>query len=170
MIVDLTSLKESVLNFDFTLAPETIDLESDETKLTSPIEIKGKLTRGIVTVTVEGEFSFNSESECTRCLQAAEQSLPVSFRTEFVTAENFTEAKEAELHEQDLDVTIYDGDKIDLTEVVREQILLNLPEQVFCREDCRGLCEKCGANRNLLDCKCIEKDVDPRWSALRNLK
>jgi uncharacterized protein len=45
-----------------------------------------------------------------------------------------------------------------------------LPEQAFCREDCRGLCEKCGANQNLIDCKCEEKEIDPRWQGLRELK
>ncbi|MGH7783338.1 MAG: DUF177 domain-containing protein, partial [Candidatus Binatia bacterium] len=54
-------------------------------------------------------------------------------------------------------------------EVVREQILLDLPDQVFCTENCRGLCPKCGANRNLIDCKCEEDNVDPRWAALNNL-
>jgi uncharacterized protein len=68
-----------------------------------------------------------------------------------------------------LDVAVYEGDKIDLGELVREQIILNQPEQVFCREDCKGLCEKCGANRNLIDCKCEEKEIDPRWAALKNL-
>jgi uncharacterized protein len=46
---------------------------------------------------------------------------------------------------------------------------LNLPEQVFCREDCRGLCAKCGANRNATDCGCEEKEIDPRWAGLKNL-
>jgi uncharacterized protein len=57
-----------------------------------------------------------------------------------------------------------------LTELVREQILLAVPEQVFCREDCKGLCLKCSANRNLIDCNCEEKEIDPRWAALKNLK
>ena len=69
-----------------------------------------------------------------------------------------------------MDVSVIEGFEIDLTELVREQILLNLPEQVFCREDCKGLCEKCGANRNLINCNCEEKEIDPRWSALKNLK
>jgi uncharacterized protein len=60
--------------------------------------------------------------------------------------------------------------ELDLTELAREQILLNLPSQVFCREDCQGLCQKCGANLNLIDCSCEESEVDPRWAALRNLK
>ncbi len=170
MIVDLTSLEKSVLAFDLSFPPEAFDLESNEAKLKNAVEARGKLTKRIVQVDVEGEISVTIEVECTRCLKPSEKKLHIAFKSEFVTAENFTAAKEAELQERDLDVTVYEGDEIDLTELVREQILLNLPEQVFCVENCRGLCEKCGANRNLLDCNCIEKDVDPRWSALKSLK
>ena len=170
MIVDLTSLEKSVLDFNFSLAPETIDLEREDAKLISAVETKGKLTKGIVALTVEGEISTVAGMECTRCLQPVEHKLHIPFKTEFITAENYTAAKESELHEQDLDTAVYEGDKIDLSEIAREQILLNLPEQIFCTENCRGLCEKCGANRNLLDCNCIEREIDPRWSALKNLK
>ena len=61
-------------------------------------------------------------------------------------------------------------ESLDLKEIIREQILLNLPEQVFCTPDCKGLCPKCGANRNLIDCNCNETEIDPRWAALKNLR
>ncbi len=170
MIIDLTSLKSSSLDLNFTFAPETIDLEGEDAKLISAVELQGRLLKGSVGVTIAGEIAAAVEIECTRCLKAVERKLPVSFNSEYITAENFTAAKEAELQINDLDATVYEGDKIDLTELVREQILLNIPEQIFCAGTCRGLCEKCGANRNLLDCNCIEKDVDPRWSALKNLR
>ncbi len=170
MIVDLDNLRKSSLDLNATLAAEMIDLDSESAQLKSAVKLKGKLTRSIVSVTIEGEINCAIGTECTRCLQEVERELNIPFKTEFVTAENYTAAKEAELQENDLDVTIYEGDKIDLSELAREQILLNIPEQIFCREDCRGLCEKCGANRNLLNCKCIEKEVDPRWAALKNLK
>ena len=170
MIVDLISLGKSVLDFDFSLPPETIDLESEDAKLRDAIVVKGKLTKGIVQVDVEGEISAVIEIECTRCLQPTTQKLHIHFKTEFIAAEHYPTAKEAELQEKDLDAAVYEGDKIDVSEIVREQILLNLPEQVFCQENCRGLCEKCGANRNLIDCKCIEKEIDPRWSVLKNFK
>jgi uncharacterized protein len=69
-----------------------------------------------------------------------------------------------------LDESLVENGLIDTAEVVREQILLAIPDQVFCREDCKGLCPKCGANLNLIDCKCSDDDIDPRWAALRNLK
>ncbi len=170
MIIDLIALTKFTLDFDYTLDQATIDLEGANAKLKSPIRVTGKLTKKITGALIEGEIAAIAELECTRCLQIVERELRFSFQSEFVTAENYTAAKEAELQNADLDAAIFAGDKIDVSELVREQILLNLPEQVFCREDCQGLCEKCGANRNLLDCKCIEKETDPRWAALNNLK
>ena len=61
------------------------------------------------------------------------------------------------------------GNAIDLAEIAREQILLELPQQFFCKDDCRGLCEKCGRNLNLKDCDCEDDEIDPRWAALKNL-
>ena len=170
MIIELESLDKSVLNLDFSLAPETIDLEGESVRLIAPVGVKGTLKKSIVTITVIGQISAAAELECTRCLLPVKNNLEILFNAEFVSAEDFTKAKEAELQEQDLDITVYENDKIDVTELVREQILLNLPEQLFCDNDCRGLCEKCGANRNLLDCNCIETELDPRWSALKNLR
>lgn len=170
MVVDLNSLESSVLEFNFALLPESIDLEVEGAALKSAVKVKGKLAKGIAQVDVAGEIFADAVIECARCLQPIERKLEIPFTAEFVSAEHYTAAKEAKLRGNDLDVSVFEDDKIDLTELVREQILLNLPEQIFCREDCKGLCEKCGANRNLVDCNCIETEVDPRWSALKNLK
>jgi uncharacterized protein len=170
MIVDLTKLESSFRAFDFIIQPEEIDLDTESVKLKSVISVKGELKKGIVQTDARGEISAAISLECTRCLTETEQELEFPFEAAFVAPENYTEAKEAELKDADLDVSILKDDEIDLSELVREQILLNLPEQVFCTEECKGLCEKCGANRNLIDCNCEEKEIDPRWSALKNLK
>jgi uncharacterized protein len=170
MIIDLITLRESPFDFEISLAPEEIELDSDEAKLKNAAQVKGILTRHIAQIDVEGTIFAPLEIDCSRCLLAIDKDLEVNFHAVFVTPENFTETKEAELNAGDLDVSVLEGNEINISELVREQILLNLPEQVFCQENCKGLCEKCGANRNLIDCKCIEKEVDPRWSALKNLK
>jgi len=170
MVVDLTTLKDSQLLFNFLLTPDEIELGSDAAKLKNVVETRGKLKKGIAQTDVEGEIFADVEVECSRCLQPTESSLEIPLKAVFVTPENYTEAKEAELGLEDLEVSIFEGDEIDLSELVREQILLNLPTQVFCREDCQGLCQQCGANRNLIECNCQKKEIDPRWSALKNLK
>jgi uncharacterized protein len=170
MIVDVVSLKDGQTSFDFQVAPGEIDLEGEPVKLKDAVKIQGELKKGIAQTDVRGEISGEIEVECNRCLQDARMYLEFPFEAVFVTAENYTQEKEAELKAGDLEVSIFEGDKLDLTELAREQILLNLPSQVFCREDCQGLCQKCGANLNLIDCSCEESEVDPRWAALRNLK
>jgi len=170
MIVDLITIKDQTSWFDFSIEPPDIDLESETARVKNVVEVRGKLKKGIVQVDVEGKISAGIEVECDRCLQPVEKSLEFPFDAAFVTADNYTQAKEAELKQDDLEVSIYAGDKIDLGELAREQIILSLPEQTFCRDDCKGLCPQCGINRNLVDCNCEEKEVDPRWQGLRELK
>ena len=170
MIVDLGVLEKSVLPFEFSVQPGEIDLEDETAKLKSDVKVAGELKKGIVQTDVSGKISAEVSLECTRCLTEVERNLEFSFEAAFVAPEHYSDAKEVGLSEADLNVSLIEDDKIDLTGLVREQILLNLPEQVFCTEDCKGLCDKCGANRNLINCNCEEKETDPRWAALRNLK
>jgi len=82
----------------------------------------------------------------------------------------FPESKETHLENSDLDTDVIEGNELDLTEIAREQILLNLPEQELCKEDCRGICPTCGKDLNEGECRCGEDDVDPRWAALKDLR
>lgn len=170
MIIDLIALKESPYKFEFSLSPEDIELESDEAKIKNVVEVSGELSKRIAQIDVEGEIVADLETECSRCLGVTIEKLKFPFSAGYVEPENYTKQKEAELNADDLQISILNDAKIDINELVREQILLNLPEQSFCRKDCRGLCQQCGANRNLIDCNCIENEIDPRWSALKKLK
>ena len=105
-----------------------------------------------------------------RCLEPVSHDLAIDFDVNFVTPENFASDKEREVSPEDLDTDVLDSDRIELTTLIREQILLNLPEQLFCRPDCKGLCLKCGANRNLIDCNCDLNETDPRWAALKDFR
>ena len=62
------------------------------------------------------------------------------------------------------------NETIDIDELVREQVLLAVPERSLCQEDCKGLCPTCGADRNLKECGCESVEADPRWAALKNLR
>lgn len=170
MVIDLSEIKKSPFEFELSVSPEEIELESETASLKNAVVIRGELTKRIVQVDVEGEIVADVEIECSRCLQPANQKMTIPYSVSYITPEHYTEEKETELSEDDLQVSIFDGSQIDINELIREQILLNLPEQSFCTEDCKGLCQQCGANRNLIDCNCDEKEIDPRWAALKNLK
>jgi uncharacterized protein len=170
MIIDLTATEKTPVSFNFLLPAEAVNSEDEAIKLIEAARVQGNLTKRIVGVDVEGEIFARVEFECSRCLRAIENVLQFPFAAAFVEPENYTRAKDAELRGDDLEVSVLDSQRIDLSELAREQILLQAPSQIFCAEDCKGLCQKCGANRNLIDCDCEQKEVDPRWAALKNLK
>ncbi len=170
MIIDLLNLEKSPFDFEVSFDADAINLESQTVELKNEVEVKATLTKHIMQADVEGEIFAEAETECSRCLLEITEDLRIPFEVSYVEPENYPQAQETELQEDDLSVAILDDDKIDVKELVREQILLNLPEYIYCKKNCKGLCEICAANRNLIDCKCKEKEIDPRWSALQDLK
>lgn len=167
MIIDLGSLEGS-LQFDFSVTADELDLGTDDFRLLSNASAIGEVTKHIAQTDVAGNITADAEFDCTRCLTPVKQDFKVAFDVSYIP--EIPKAATVELEAGDLDTDVLVDESLDLKEVVREQILLNLPEQVFCTEDCKGLCQKCGANRNLINCSCEEKEIDPRWSALKNLK
>lgn len=167
MIIDLTQILGSEKAFDFSCQP---DLEEETARLFKPVQAVGKLKKGIIQVDIEGEITGGIEIDCTRCLLPVKQRLEIRFKVGYLSVENYTKEAEAHINTEDLEIAIYEDEQINLEELVREQIILSLPTQFFCKEGCKGLCQKCGANKNLQDCNCQEKEVDPRWSALNKLK
>jgi len=115
-----------------------------------------------------GRFDGTVTGTCARCL--ADYPFPVKDDFTFVMKPAASaEAGETD-GEEDLSLSFYDGDEIDLSPLVRESMMLSLPTRPLCKDDCRGLCSHCGANRNETDCGCRDDWADPRLDVLRTLK
>ena len=170
MLLDLVSLGASPKPFEFTLRPADIDLETEGINVASDIAVRGEARKNAAGVEVAGSIKGKLNIDCTRCLKAIENPLDVAFDVSFISPENSPEDKELQLHQADLSADVLQGDELDLRELAREQILLSLPEQAFCREDCRGLCPVCGKDLNEGSCDCEDDEIDPRWAALKGLK
>jgi DUF177 domain-containing protein len=170
MIVDLTENDRWPKDFEFTIDPSGIDLETEDARLTGPVAAKGSIVKHAGWYGVSGEIGADLEIECSRCLEPVKHSMSMEFDIRLLDREALSEAAEREVDPNELDTSVLVDEQVDVKEIVREQILLELPEQLFCRDDCKGLCPKCGSNRNLIDCKCDEDDIDPRWAALKSLK
>ena len=170
MIIELQSLAGGSKTVDIEIPAGEIDLGADGASLSRDIRLHADVRSSSGISAVEGSIKTSVDIACTRCLERITVPLNFDFVSRFVAPESFGTLGEHELHGEDLDYDAIEGEQIDLTSVVREQLLLNLPQQVLCRQECRGLCQKCGANRNLIDCKCENDELDPRWAALKNLK
>jgi len=118
-------------------------------------------------VVVAGEIDSTVPVACGRCLEEfpvqARAAVDVRFIPRPATGDR------VELGTDDLDLDFYDHDEINLSRLVESETALALPMKPLCREDCRGLCPACGANRNLASCACPERAPDPRLAALKDL-
>lgn len=168
MNIDLNSFEREKA-IDETLSVDGIDLELENARIAAPIELDGKAvkTSGIVVIT--GRLTGTVEIDCDRCLEPEQRPIDIELDLEFLPNEQVGDAASLELHLDDMKRDAIEGSDINLADIAREQILLDLPQQFFCKDDCRGLCEKCGTNLNLKDCDCEDDEIDPRWAALKNL-
>ncbi len=170
MQFETQSFSNGPVEFDTVLLKDEIGLETERARLIADVSIRGEASGEPGRIDISANFETQLEAGCVRCLELVTLPLIVEFRAVYVEPSLFAAASEHEVSVDDLAVDVLEDEAVDLRNVIHEQILLNLPEQLFCKDDCRGLCEKCGANRNLIDCKCIDDDIDPRWAALKNLK
>lgn len=170
MILDLDDLEDSQRSFDLKLEPGEVELETEEVDIRREISVSGNVTKGAVQTAVAGNILAEIRVDCSRCLEKVDISQEIPFEVSFVTDTDFSLDKETEISDEDLNISVLEDEKIDFSELVREQILLALPSQVLCRDDCKGLCRICGGSKNLVNCKCEEEETDPRWAALRELK
>jgi uncharacterized protein len=121
-------------------------------------------------IRIRGALSVTMAAPCDRCLEAAAFPLEKRFDLDYHPADEIAGGGEDEIEEVETEVAYYDGDRLDLNEVLREVVLLALPMQLVCSETCKGICPSCGLNRNQQSCDCQERTVDDRWNQLRNLR
>jgi DUF177 domain-containing protein len=114
---------------------------------------------------VHGEF----ELLCARCLTGVPTPLEADFDLIFRPGGVDAESGERAITEDETEIGYYEKSGLPLEDVVREQVLLTLPGRTLCREDCKGLCPHCGADRNATECACDNTVADSRWSALASI-
>ena len=118
----------------------------------------------------KGSLEGTLEGSCCRCLN--NYWFPLSKEFDFVLSPDPYKAgrKVEELRQEDLGLSYYSTEEINLTPLIREQVILALPTQPLCKEDCRGLCGGCGVNLNHETCVCVDSTADPRLAIFRTLK
>ncbi|HEX8146034.1 MAG TPA: DUF177 domain-containing protein [Pyrinomonadaceae bacterium] len=171
MRIEVENLKSAPEPFAHTYRPEEVELEEEAARLLADASVEGNASRKGEQVRLRGTIKTEVELLCDRCAAPRRAPLEVEFDTSFIPQEvEAVKAENVELQAEDLILSAYEGDAVDLDELVREQILLALPSRHLCREDCKGLCQTCGANLNDEQCSCEQGEVDPRWAALADLK
>lgn len=138
----------------------------EATTFEGPVEVRLRATTaGSGEVVVRGSVEADVRRECRRCLEPVPGRLEQELTMVFLPSD-------APGVEEDSEARVFDARaaELDLSEAVREEVLLGIDPYVVCDPECKGLCPRCGANRNVEECACKEEEADPRWDALRALK
>ena len=161
--IDLAAVREGPVETAAEVAADDPLVRNSGVALASPLVVSGRLsTAG------EGKYYWQARlatvvrGECRRCLAPVRVPLSQSLGLVFVTEEDAR-------GDDDCYVVPRRATVLDLSEAVREELILAVPQYVECRDDCRGLCPRCGADLNLGACGC-QPETDPRWAALTKLR
>src|SRR5580693_2014019 len=174
----VVELEREPIDFDLELAPGVVDL-GEEAEQVGPLATAGRAEvlhehRGpkdiVADIRLRGNFSGEFQVPCARCVEPVEIPLSAEFDLIFRPSEADSEPLERSITAPETEIGYYQGDGLLLEDVLREQVLLSLPVRTLCKPDCKGLCPRCGANRNQQPCSCDEGASDPRWEALTGLR
>lgn len=145
-------------------APKDLGIEVLHVPEGAPVELDLRLEAVMEGVLVTGTARAALEGECVRCLEPISDDVEVTFQELYVYAEHQTP------HDEDDDVSRLQDDLVDLEPVLRDTVVLALPFQPLCEDDCPGLCTECGARLADDPNHTHDEPVDPRWAGLAALK
>lgn len=172
MVLDLSSLlsgKSSRLDFEYEIDSgcaenaEDAILPPDDVSFTAPVRVRGYITdnAGYMTLCATAEIDY--QSRCARCLEDIFGTFTLTF--------NRTVAASGTLqNEENDDYVVVKNGKLDIDRELVEDLMLEFPSKLLCKEECAGLCPKCGKSLALGLCDCPKKkEIDPRLAILQKL-
>ena len=145
-------------NFKFDVLPEELEITKADLDVQGLIHINGIIGIAGDVLLLDGRIKSKVRRTCSRCLKEFDSDVEVEISERFFPAD-------AEYIEKD--AFSYDSDVVDITEVLRESFIIAEPLQALCKEDCKGLCPVCGADKNVEPCDCDTFTIDPRLVALK---
>jgi len=168
MLLDLREVKGSEAVVKRTHPAEAISSESgDEYSLISDVILELRISRDKERVYIAGQLQSELSLPCCRCLEPFKVKISRDVDLLYLPQSVNNGDSEKEITVNDLAVSFYSEEKIDLKQMIREQFELELPMKPLCREDCKGLCQACGINLNFKICRCDANWRDPRLETLK---
>jgi uncharacterized protein len=173
MFLSIKEMELRKIHFGATFPPGETEFLEGRVRQASPLQVEGSaelVSRTLGEIRVRGRLSVKLEAECDRCLETVAFPIETDFDLFYEPMTLLSAEEEVKIDEGESEIAFYEGDGLDLEDILRERVLLALPMQKICRQDCKGICPICGQNRNQVACGCQAKMVDDRWAALKNLK
>ncbi len=166
MVLDMTPIlcaETDILNFDLSYTPEKDgELLSVlwDIEFTEPIKVSGFVKNMAGYMVLDATATVRYRTPCARCYESVTREITVPVKKDIASAD---------ISRDNDDYIFIEDRKLDITSPTEEQILLEMPAKTLCKEECLGLCPKCGKNLNEGKCGCAEKETDPRLEILKTL-
>ena len=167
MILDMLPILSGAsqqIDFDFVFTPNADSLlvaVYSDVDFTEPVTVMGNVKNMAGYMVLSADVKVTYHTMCARCAEPVSSTLEISFEKDI--------ASSGDVSSENDDYIIIEDKKLDLLPSVEEEIMLEMPSRTLCKEDCLGLCQKCGKNLNEGDCSCEKKEVDPRLAILKTL-
>lgn len=177
VLITPIQLVDEPLAIDETIQPGALEYSPD-LRQTGPLPVKGTADllvehrdegSQVNDIRLRAAYQGDFEILCARCVEPV--ALPLSGEFDLIFRPEDADAVGGEhaITPDETEIGYYEKSGLSLEDVVREQVLLSLPGRTLCKEDCKGLCPRCGQNLNLATCSCGDVPSDPRWNALADL-
>ncbi len=156
-----------VARYEVKVPPSEIDIELEEAQFVEEIHGHLQLSRRVEDVYVKGSFSTSVQVECRCCIEPFATSISGDIEVQFYPTDV---AAPSDPWQADTGERYYLGDTIDLSDEVRQSLIIEIPNWPLCSETCKGLCPQCGQNLNAADCGChISEESSSPFAALADL-
>jgi uncharacterized protein len=176
VLITPLQLEKEPLVFNESIQPGVLEYAPDVTQV-GPLPVTGCADllvehRGhreeVADIRLRAAYHGDFELLCARCVEPVATPLSGNFDLIFRPQAADADPGERSITPDETEIGYYEESGLSLEDVVREQVLLSLPSRTLCKEDCKGLCPRCGQNLNLETCNC-NTTSDPRWNALAGL-
>jgi len=179
LILHSEQIKDKELSRKFEEDPRTLPIiaemiKSQACEFCKPLKISVKVFKIRELYEVEGHFESQIRISCSRCLNDFDAPLAscfaLTYAKEVPGLMDVLDEKEIELKLEDVGLLYFRGEEINLQQGIQEQVVMALPVQPLCAQNCKGLCPHCGSDLNLKDCGCEQKPGSNKFAVLKNLK
>ena len=175
MRLELSHFRQPETEYKKVFQPTDLVTAEEEYRITAPVDLRMVIHKDHDRFRLVGTVKTELELDCSRCLEPFKLPVDREFDLRFLPAgaaepeTDDDDDEETEVEDDDVAITFYRDEQIDLNELLREQFYLTLPMKPLCSEACKGICPQCGTNRNTAPCDCNPQWEDPRLAGLKTL-
>lgn len=148
----------AVMEFDLVIPAKDICEETDGIKFTEDVALKGNVTNNLGILNIEASLKSCYRTQCARCLAEISKEVDLTLKESFVKNEIPTDGL----------TYVYEGYKIDISQLVRDYMFLDIPIRQVCSDNCKGFCLNCGIHLSEKECQCNREESESRFEKLKN--